>query len=69
MPRKPSGEFDQKQYIKDYAKANIIYRKMNFNRLKQDDMAIVSWLDSQPEGVSNYLKRLIAEDIKTQRNI
>ena len=51
MPRKPSGEFDQKQYVKEYIKDKIIYRRMNFNNGKPDDMQMVAWIDSQPEGV------------------
>ena len=64
MPRKPSGEFNQKEYIKEYIKTKIVYRRINFNVGKPDDMAMVSWLDSRPDGVSNYLKRLIQEDMK-----
>lgn len=64
MPRKPSGEFDQKQYVNEYIKSKIVYRRMNFNNGKPDDMQMVAWIDSQPEGVSNYLKRLVEEDMK-----
>lgn len=63
MPRKSSGNFDQKQYVNDYIKAKIIYRRMNFNNGKPEDMNMVEWIDSHPEGVSNYLKRLAAEDM------
>ena len=64
MPKKPSGSFDQKQYVNDYIKAKIVYRRMNFNNGKPDDMQMVEWIDSQPEGVSNYLKRLVADDMR-----
>ena len=64
MPRKSSGEFDQKQYVNEYIKSKIVYRRMNFNNGKPDDMQMVAWIDSKPEGVSNYLKRLVAEDMK-----
>ena len=64
MPRNQSGEFDQKQYVNEYIKAKIVYRRMNFNKGKPDDMEMVEWLDSQPEGVSNYLKRLVADDMR-----
>ena len=64
MPRKPSGAFNQKQYVNEYIKAKIIYRRMNLNNGKPDDMAMLEWIDSQPEGVSNYLKRLVLQDMK-----
>lgn len=67
MPRKPTGSFDQKQYVKDYIKAKIVYRRMNFNNGKPEDLEMVEWIDSQPEGVSNYLKRLVAEDMEKSR--
>lgn len=64
MPRQKSGNFDQKKYVNDYIKSRIIYRRMNFNNSKPEDMRMVEWIDAQPEGVSNYLKRLILEDMK-----
>lgn len=63
MPRQKSGNFDQKAYVNGYIKTKIVYRRMNFNAGKPDDMAMVEWIDSQPEGVSNYLKRLVCEDM------
>ena len=64
MPRQKSGKFDQKKYVNEYIKSKIVYRKMNFNRQSPDDMAMVEWIDQQPEGVSNYLKGLVDGDIK-----
>lgn len=56
--------FDQKAYVNEYIKEKIKYRRMNFNTGKPDDMAMVEWIDSQPEGVSNYLKRLVLADMQ-----
>ena len=64
MPKQKSGDFDQKAYVNDYIKANIRYRRMNFNLTKQEDITMLEWIDSQPEGVSNYLKRLVEADMK-----
>ncbi len=64
MPRKPSGLFDQAEYIKEYHRENRIIKKVILNRKNPDDMALVEWLDSRPEGITPYLKRLIREDIK-----
>ena len=67
MPRQKSGNFDQKQYVNDYIKTKIVYRRMNFNNSKPEDMQMVEWIDAQPEGVSNYLKRLVLEDMSKAR--
>ena len=65
MPRKPSGNFNQKDYINQYVQDNVVYKRVNFSRGNPDDMAMVAWLDAHKgEGISNYLKRLIAEDMK-----
>lgn len=64
MGRLKSGNFDQEQYVNEYIKANIKYRRINFNVNKKDDMKMVEWIDSQPEGVSNYLKKLVKNDMK-----
>lgn len=63
MPKQKSGGFDQKKYVNDYIKSKIVYRKMNFNNSKPEDMRMVEWIDAQPEGVSNYLKRLVMADM------
>lgn len=67
MPRNKSGNFDQKEYVNDYIKKTIVYRRMNFNRNKPDDMQMVEWIDAQPEGASNYLKRLVQDDMSKDR--
>jgi hypothetical protein len=66
MPRKPSGNFNQKDYINKYVQDNIVYKRINFSRSNPDDMAISAWLDAQKdgEGISNYIKRLIMQDMK-----
>ena len=64
MPKKPSGLFDQAEYIKEYQRENRISKKVTFNRKNPDDMEMVAWLDSRPEGIVQYLKRLIREDME-----
>jgi len=68
MPRQKSGNFDQKQYVNDYIKTKIVYRRMNFNNSKPEDMQMVEWIDAQPEGVSNYLKRLVLDDMSMNKS-
>ena len=69
MPRKPSGNFNQKDYINKYVHDNVVYKRINFSRSNPDDMAMSAWLDAhKEEGISNYLKRLISEDMKKSQN-
>lgn len=49
-------------YDIDYAKKNLIRKLIPFNRNDEEDVAMLSWLDSQPN-VTQYIKRLIWEDM------
>ena len=55
--------FNQSEYVKDYQRRNIRYRKMNFNLTKPEDTEMLEWIDRQPEGASNYLKKLVTADM------
>ena len=57
-------KFDQYEYIKAYQRENIRFKKMNFNIQNRDDLKMIAWLEEQPEGVSNYLKRLVMQDME-----
>ena len=54
---------DRREYIKAYQRERIKFRKLNLNTGSPDDMAMMDWIDAQPEGASNYLKRLIRADM------
>ena len=56
-------QFDQREYIKAYNRERIKYRKLSLNVSRPDDMALMDWIDAQPEGASSYLKRLIRADM------
>lgn len=66
MPRQKSGKFDQKGYMNQYITEHIIYRRINFKAGDEKDQAMIAWIDSHKngEGISNYIKRLISEDMK-----
>ena len=63
MPKKANGNFDQKEYVKQYQREFRIEKKVTFNRKNTDDMALLEWLEGQPEGTVQYLKRLIRADM------
>lgn len=56
-------KFNQAEYIKEYQRENRITKKVTFNRKNPDDMAMVEWLDNRPEGIVQYLKSLIRDDM------
>lgn len=64
MPRKKSGLFDQREYTVRYNRENVTRKMITFNKNKPEDMAILEWLEKQPEGMVAYVKRLISEDMK-----
>lgn len=67
MPRKKTGDgFDQKAYMNQYITENIIYRRVNFARASKEDMELLAWLDAQPEGKAQYIKRLIRDDMEAR---
>ena len=68
MARPKSGKYDDAEYKKQYQRSHIRFRKMNFNVDKPDDVVMIEWLDSQPEGVSNYMKRLVSDDMIRREN-
>lgn len=56
--------YNKREYDKEYSRLHIKYRKLNLNTSKQEDIALMEWIDSQPEGASNYLKRLVLADMQ-----
>lgn len=56
-------KFDKNAYDQTYHRETTYYRKASFNRRNAEDEELVLWIDSQPESVSSYLKRLVAEDM------
>lgn len=67
MPRKKTGEFDQLEYIKQYNRENIRYRRAQFNMQKPEDVQIMEWIDEQPEGTSAYIRKLIVQDMAERK--
>lgn len=65
MPRKKSGNFDQKKYNNDYNKQT--YRTISFQIRKDDNSGILEWLDKHPHK-KEYLVSLIKEDMKKNQN-
>lgn len=60
--RKPASP-KQIDYIMAYNREHIRFRKACFNDQDPKDVAMMDWIDSQPESISAYLKRLVQEDM------
>lgn len=56
-------KFDQAEYIKKYHREQRIEKKVTFNRNNPDDMALLEWLQSRPDGMVHYIKTLIRSDM------
>lgn len=54
--------FDMKAYQNQYQKDNIVNKRVPFHRKNLRDMELLEWAESQEEGFSVYVKRLIEED-------
>lgn len=63
MQIKPSGDFDQQKYVKEYYRQNITRKVLNFNRQSELDSALLEWLGSK-ENYSQYIKDLILNDMR-----
>ena len=59
---KPEQKAKKSVYDQEYAKQNIVRKVLNFNRLNSDDAKILEQLNQQPN-MSDYIKRLILEDM------
>ena len=62
MPRKKSGNFDNKKYQNEYHKA-MLTKLLSFNPNSPDDMELWEHLQKQ-ENQTGYIKLLIREDMK-----
>ena len=60
---KPEQKAKKSAYDQEYAKQNIIRKVLNFNTLIPEDERILKHLSQQPN-MSEYIKRLIAEDME-----
>lgn len=63
MPDMP--EFDKSKYDQEYAKKNIIQKRIPFNRSIPDDARLLDFL-STIENFTGYVKNLIREDMASR---
>ena len=59
-----ADKFIQSEYIKQYQREQRIEKKVTFNRNNRDDMVLLEWLTTRPEGMVKYIKGLIRSDMK-----
>lgn len=61
MPRKPSGEFNQNQYINDFIKEN--YDKFNLKMPKGKKAIVAAHAAAKGKSMSAYINDLIDADL------
>lgn len=57
-------KFNQAEYIKQYQREQRIEKKVTFNRNNHEDMILLEWLTSRPDGMVHYIKSLIRSDME-----
>lgn len=57
----------KRKYDVAYAKQFFKCKNIAFNTLYPEDIALLDWVKSQPENGSQYIKRLIREDMERQK--
>ena len=65
MPIKlsPEARRNKQNYDNEYAKKNFKSKLIPFNKLSPDDMELLDWINVQPEGGNQYVKRVCREDM------
>ena len=61
---------DPKGYMNKYVRDNVLYKRINFSVNNPDEKAMYDWLCENygSRKLSQYVKSLIAEDMKRKRN-
>lgn len=57
----------KREYDVAYAKKNFKCKNLAFNKLYPEDIALLDWINSQPENGTKYIKRLIREDMERRQ--
>lgn len=65
MPRKPSGEFNQNQYINDFIKEN--YDKFNLKMPKGKKAIVAAHAAAEGKSMSAYINELIDRDLEIMK--
>lgn len=55
--------FDKSKYDQAYNKANMITKRVPFNRQIPEDVKILEYAERQGENFTQYIKSLIREDM------
>lgn len=56
--------FDKSKYDQEYHKANYITKRIPFNKQIPEDLKLLTFAESQPENFTQYIKRLIRQDME-----
>ena len=67
MQLSEKAKTNKKAYDAAYAKKNFKCKNLAFNTLYPADIALLDWVKQQAEGGTQYIKRLIREDMEKKQ--
>ena len=59
---------NKKKYNNEYAKNFFKSKLIQFNVQYPDQMEMLEWINSQPEGGNEYIRRLIRADMEARKS-
>ena len=60
----PLDKENKSKYDQEYRRKYVVKKLIPFNKKKQEDMDILDWIESRPENSTQYIKRLVREDME-----
>ena len=63
MPRSEASKKQQYAYSREYQKNFVVQKKLILNLKNEEDAALAAWIESQPEITTQYIRRLVQEDM------
>ena len=61
--------FDKSKYDQQYSKLFVTKKLIPFNKLKKEDVELLQWIEAQEENATQYVKRLVREDMNKKKNL
>lgn len=64
----PKAKIHKAEYDAEYNKKYIVMKHVMFNRVKDEDMELLKWLNEKPSA-SAYIRDLIRADYEAHKNV
>ena len=60
---------NKKSYNREYARKNFRCKNVQFNVQYKEDIELLEWVQSRPEGGNTYIKGLIRDDMNRVKSL